>query len=91
MTRVYIIGSLSQSAQIMKIGEDLVNHRYKVRCVTPHITTLKDAVRLCLKNIVWCDTLLVVTKPDGTIGESVTHEVCFAEFLDKQIFLIKGK
>lgn len=35
MTKVYIIGSLSQSAQIMKIGEDLVNHRYKVRCVTP--------------------------------------------------------
>ena len=91
MTRVYIIGSLSQSAQIMKIGEYLVNYRYKVRCVTPHITTLKDAVHLCLKNIMWCDTLLVVTKPDGTMGESVTHEVCFAELLDKEICFIKGK
>lgn len=56
----------------------------------PHITTLKDAVHDCMRDIKWCDTLVVVTKPDGGMGESVTHEFCFAEFLGKQICLVRG-
>lgn len=44
-----------------------------------------ESIYECLDNIQWCDQILVIRKLDGNIGESVTHEVCFAEYLHKEI------
>ena len=65
--------------------------KHTVRCVKPIETTYQYAVRECYKNIAWCDILLVIVKPDDNIGESVTHELCFAGYLEKTIYIIRSK
>lgn len=89
MSKVYVIGTMIEAREINKVCEALHELKYEVRCVRPIKTTFQDAVRDCYKNIVWCDTLVVVANSDGSMDESVIHEVCFAEYLDKPIYIIQ--
>ena len=88
MKKIFIIGSMSQISQIMAARDRLQEINYVVRI--PNVTNphLKDCVDECFKNIQWCDELLVIAKSDGTVGESVTHEICFAKYLHKEISYI---
>lgn len=85
MNRIYIIGSMSQIAEIEAVANRLRKEKNDVRVPQPITTCLKESVDECLDNIQWCDQVLVIRKLDGTIGESVTHEICFAEYLHKEI------
>lgn len=87
MAKVYVIGSIMEAKEINRVCEDLYNLKHTVRCIKPIKTTYKDAVHDCYKDIEWCDIVVVIAKSDGSIGESVTHELCFAEFLGKTIYI----
>lgn len=89
MAKVYVIGSITEASEINRICEALSNLKHTVRCVNPIKTTYKDAIHERYNNIAWSDIVVVITKSDGSIGESMTHELCFAEFLDKSIWVIK--
>lgn len=90
MSKVYVIGSIMEMQEMKTVCEALHNLKHTVRCVKPIKTTLQDAVRDCYKNIAWCDILVVIAKSDGRVDESVTHDLCFAEFLDKTIYIIQS-
>ena len=89
MNRIYIIGSLSQSIQICKVAKRLKNKSNEIRYVKLSDLSFKQVVKECFKNIIWCNELIVIPKLDGTIGKGVTYEVCFAEYLNKQIIFYK--
>lgn len=91
MSKVYVIGSISETPEINRVSEALHTLKHIVRCIKPIKTTYKDAVHECYNNIAWCDILVVIAKSDGSLGESVTHELCFAEFLDKSIYIIQSR
>lgn len=90
MTKVYVIGSITEAREINRVCEALCDLNHIVRCVNPVKTTYEEAVDECYKNIAWCDILVVISKSDGNIGKSVTHELCFAKFLDKPIYIIRS-
>lgn len=54
-----------------------------------------EIIRVCealheLKHVVRCDTLVAIAKSDGRMRESLIHELCFAEYLDKKIYNIRS-
>lgn len=85
MERIYIIGSMSQISEIEAVADKLPKEKYEVRVPQSTTTSLKESIDECFNNIQWCDKILVIRKLDGTIGESVLHEICFAEYLRKEI------
>lgn len=91
MSRVYVIGPIIETREINRVCEALQSLNHTVRCVKPIKTTYEDAVRACYKDIVWCDILVVVANSDGSTGEGVTHELCFAEYLNKRIYIIQSR
>lgn len=90
MAKVYVIGSIMEAREINRVCEALSNLKHTVRCGNPIKTTYKDSVHERYNNIAWSDIVVVITKSDGSIGKSETHELCFAEFLDKPIYLIRS-
>lgn len=90
MSKVYVFGSIMEAREINRVCEALSNLKHTVRCVNPVKTTYKAAVQECYKNIVWSDIVVVITQSDGSMCKTVTHELCFAEFLDKPIYLIRS-
>lgn len=44
-----------------------------------------ECVSTCFDNIEWADSIYVVLKPDGTIGQGVTYELEYAKRLNKKI------
>lgn len=85
MKQIYIIGSMSQSTQICKLARKIKKKNIEVRYAKLSLLSFKQTVKECFKNIIWCNELIVVPKLDGTIGKGVTYELCFAEYLNKQI------
>lgn len=90
MSKVYVIGSMTEAQTINKVCEALQNLKHAVRCARPIKTTYQDAVHGWYKDIEWCDTIVAITKSDGIISERMTHELCFAEYLDKTIYIIRS-
>jgi hypothetical protein len=90
MSKIYVIGPMIELQEINRVCEALHKLKHEVRCVKPIKTTYQDAVRDCYNNIAWCDTLVVIAKSDGRMGESVIHELCFAEYFDKTIYIIRS-
>ena len=89
MNRIYIIGSLSQSIQICEVAQKLKKKNNEIRYVKLNELSFKQNVENCFINIMWCNELIIIPKLDGTIGKGVTYEVCFAEYLNKQIIFYK--
>lgn len=85
MTKIFIIGSLAQMDNIHEVHEMF----YKlgvVRSARPYEQMgFFDIVKLSYEYIEWCDWLVVVTKPDMTIGKGDTYELEFAKQLNKKI------
>lgn len=90
MAKVYVVGSIMEASEINRVCEALVNLKHTVRSVNLVKTTYKDTIQECYKNIEWSDIVVVITKPDGSIGTSVAHKLCFAEFLEKKIYSIRS-
>lgn len=90
MAKVYVFGSIMEASEINRVCEDLSNLKHTVRCVNPIKTSYKAMVHECYENIAWSEIVVVITKSDGSMDKSVTHELCFAEFLNKPIYLIRS-
>ena len=90
MSKVYVIGPMTEVHEIHKVCEALQDLKHVVRRANPIKTTYQDAVRDWYKDIEWCDTVVAITQSDGHISERMTHELCFAEYLDKTIYIIRS-
>lgn len=90
MAKVCVIGSITEASEINRVCEVLVNLKHTVRGINLIKTTYKEAVQKRYKNIEWSDIVVVITKSDGSVGASVAHELCFAEFLNKSIYIIRS-
>lgn len=91
MSKVYVIGEIREMYEINRVCKALEGLNHKVRCVKPIETTYEDAVHACFRGIEWCDVLVALAKPDGSTSESVTHELCFAEYLGKPTYIIQRR
>lgn len=85
MKRIFIVGSMSQISEIMATRDRLQEENCEVRIPNVNNSRLIECIDECFKNIQWCDELLVIPKSDGTVGESVMHDMCFADYLHKEI------
>ena len=66
MNRIYIIGSISQSAEICKLAKKLKRKNNEVRYVKLSALSFKQTVKECFKNILWCNELIVIPKINPT-------------------------
>lgn len=88
--RIFVIGSLSQADEIAKTAAYYAGDIYEVRYVRKEPEkTFEELVTQAFDNIEWADIVMVVCKPDGTIGKGTTYEVEYATRLRKQI-IYKG-
>lgn len=91
MLKAYVTGLIEQMDDI-----DAAYQKYKE--IGYEVTTIQPEPNLPFYQIVAdrfesindCDLLVVVTKPDGTLGVGATYEVLFATYLHKAIKYIKG-
>lgn len=85
--KIYIIGSVAQADEIKSWADYYIGTgRYRVRYVKKEPEkSLKDLVDECFLNIIWADRVIVIPKPDGTVGQGVTYEMAFAKFLGKRV------
>lgn len=90
MSKVYVIAPMTEVQEMNKVCGALQNLKHAVRRVKPIKTTYQDAVHDWYRDIEWCDTVVAITKSDGIISERMTHELCFAEYLDKTIYIIRS-
>ena len=84
MTRVIIIASLSQENDIKNVTE----HYRKIGCFVDYPIRQSDKefseiVDNYLYRINLADLVVVISKPDGTLGRGSTYELSFAKFLNK--------
>jgi hypothetical protein len=57
-----------------------------VRYVKPECDkSFEECVSSCFDNIEWADSIYVILKSDGTIGQGVTYEIEYAKRLNKKI------
>ena len=85
MANIFIISSLPQMGDIHEV-EWILCKLGTVRKARPFEELgFFDVVKITYENIKWCDWIVVVTKPDKTIGKGVTYELEFAKQLNKKI------
>lgn len=88
--KIYVIGSLSQEREIMLIANALStikdNEVRSVKCCKE--LSLEECINRCYKNIDWCDTVFILRKENGTLGDGTTYEKVYAEKQSKEIIYI---
>lgn len=89
MKNAFIIGSVSQENDIINLAESIKNEYDNVEFVTNQptkefITLVEEAFEKIEKS----DVIMVLTKPDKTIGKGTTYELVYAKKLNKQIKII---
>lgn len=89
--KLYIIGSISMEEKIEKIAQLYADTGdYDVRYVKDEPNRpLKELIEQCFSNIRWADRVLIVPKEDGSIGDGVTYEMAFADFVGKRYDIVK--
>ena len=89
MSKVIIIASLSQEDKIKKVADSYkkLGHivDYPIRQPDKEFSEIVDDY-LCRINL--ADTVVAISKSDGTFGEGATYELAFARFLNKPIKII---
>lgn len=81
---------MPQLSEIKATRDRLHQKNCDVRIPNTTIPCLEDCINECYKNIRECEEVLVITKPDGSVGESVMHEICFAMYFHKRFILHKS-
>lgn len=89
--KTYIIGSMSCAEKIADVAKYLKEaHCYDVDYVKPQPDkSMDDLIMECYRHISKVDEVIVVPKPDGTIGTGTMYEMGFAKFLGKKIYTWK--
>ena len=91
--KIFIIGSIKQEEKIKNIAKllkDTMNNA-EIRHVKKE--PLKDELKLinqAYDNIEWADTVIVVTKENGKIGNGTTYEMLYADRLGKKLIKMCG-
>lgn len=87
---IVIIASLSQEDTIKEVANHYKNLGHIVDYpVKQPDKEFSQIVEDYLYRISLADTVIAITKQDGTFGEGVTYELAFAKFLNKPIHIIK--
>lgn len=86
---IYIIGSVKYMRDIEMCAEYYHMNGFNVTHVKPEPDRdLEDLIVEAYKNIYNTDFVVIVTKPDDTIGEGTLYEKKFAEYQHKSIITI---
>lgn len=79
--KIYVIGSVKQDREIRLIANTLSaikgNDVRFVYC-RPQLS-LENNIKMCYKNIDWCDVVYILKKENGTLDAGVTYEKVYAE------------
>ena len=88
--KVFIIGSMQQEEKIKYVAENIEKLQYaEVKYVKPQPSKpFLKIVSEVFDNIEESDTIIVVKKPDGSVGYGVTYEVEYARRLRKKIIFM---
>lgn len=92
--KVYVIGSISQEKEILKVAKKREILGDEVRFVKREDAPIRlgDLIQYGYNNIDWADLVLVVIKPDGTIGNGTLYETEYATHVRKPVtYIFKGK
>lgn len=89
--KIFIIGSLSREKEIQSVAEYYKSLNYEVDYVRKqpdkNFTTL---VNEAFQKISEADSIVVVQKEEGGLGEGTTYEVAFAKFIGKKLFILQN-
>ena len=81
--KYFIIGSLKQEDKIIKLSSEKYSDSKHVYS-DPNKSFI-ELVKAAFDNIDKADTIVVVRKPDGSIGEGTTYESEYAKRMGKNI------
>lgn len=91
MEKIYVIGSMKNSKEIEYVARGikatdsyLVRYAYPIGCTN----SLTDAIEKAFANIRWCNSLYVVKKADGSLGDGTLYEIAYARTLHKEIIFV---
>lgn len=88
--RLFIIGSLSQENEIFNMYKKIDKEKHDVRYVKKQPEkSFQALVHEAYANIEWADIVIVLCKPDGSIGKGTTYEIEFAMYMRKVIHLCR--
>lgn len=90
--KTYVIGSLSNILDITRLAHILSGHGDLVKSVKlENNKSFAECVAKCFDNIEWCDRVVVVTKPNGLLGNGTTYEIEYAKRLNKPVIISTNK
>lgn len=90
--KIYVIGSMTNSKEIEFAARALNtvkgNYVKYAKPIHEDIIDMKSAIHEAFDNIEWCDSLYVVKKLNGELGEGTIYEIEYARRLRKEIFYL---
>lgn len=90
MTKIFVIGSLSQSKEIQEIAKSLKTENFIVKYAKPDNRPFNIVVKQTFDNIDNADVIIVLQKPDGTIGKGTAYEIEYAKRRHKKINFVNS-
>jgi nucleoside 2-deoxyribosyltransferase len=86
MSKLFIIGSLSNMDYIKKVGDVYRRQGYEVTTVhNQPFKTPSEIVLNTYRTIEETDAVIAVTKKDGSFGDGTTYEIAFASHIGKPV------
>lgn len=84
---LYVIGSVKQEHDIREIANYFKNKEgFDVKYVKAEPDeSLTDLILDCFDIISKSEIIVAVKKPDGSYGTGTTYEICFANFIGKEV------
>lgn len=89
MSKLFIIGSLSNMDYIKKVGDVYRRQGYEVTTVhNQPFKTPSEIVLNTYRTIEETDAVIAVTKKDGSFGDGTTYEIAFTSHIGKPVRVI---
>ena len=86
MSKLFIIGSLSNENYIKRLGEWYKRQGYEVTTVhNQPLKTINELIIEAYRNIEQTDAVIAVTKEDGSFGDGTCYETAFASHIGKPV------
>lgn len=89
--KIFIIGSLSREKEIQSMAKYYKSLNYEVDYVRKQPD--KDFATLvneAFQKISEADSIVVMQKEEGGLGEGTIYEVAFAKFIGKKVFILRN-
>lgn len=89
---IVILGSCSQGETFDKMEQKYKLKGHNVwRPIKQPDRPFKELVQECFEAIKNADEVIAIPKPDGSFGQGTTYDICFAEFLGKDVQIDQSK